>query len=76
MGVRLLHNHLRRDNYCFRLYHPGWIRSWIGGTELQSEKGGQEPAAAAIPALAFFLGDVADEDELVMHDGKGEVWPW
>ncbi len=76
MGVRLLHNHLRPDGFCFRVYHPGWMRSWIGGTDLRAESGGMEPEAAAVPALTHFLGDVPDEDELTMHDWKGDVWPW
>ena len=76
MGVRLLHNHLRPDGYSFRVYHPGWIRSWIGGTGVQPDEGGQEPEAAAAPALAYFLGNVPDEDELLMQDGKGQTWPW
>lgn len=76
MGVKLLHNHLRPDGFCFRVYHPGWIRSWIGGTGVRADSGGTEPAAAAEHALAHFLGDVPDEDGLTMHDWKGESWPW
>lgn len=76
MGVRLLHNHLRRDGFCFRVYHPGWMRSWIGGTGVRPDEGGMEPEAAAVPALAHFLGDVPDEDELTMRDHKGQTWPW
>ena len=77
MGVKLLFNHLRPEGYTFRLYHPGWIRSYIGGS-----KGTQaplEPEEAAVPALAHFLEDPVDpssEDRLVMKGLKGEEWPW
>ena len=76
MGVKLLHNHLRPDGFRFRVYHPGWMRSWIGGTGVRADSGGVEPEAAAIHALTHLLGDVPDEDELTMHDWKGETWPW
>lgn len=76
MGVKILFNDLRPKGYAFRLYHPGGIKSYIGGTGVKGNKGGMEPEEAAVPALAYFLGDVENEDELVMRDHKGEDWPW
>ena len=79
MGVRILFNDLRSDGYTFRLYHPGGIKSYIGGSGVKGTKGGQEPEEAAVPALDYFLGDLSepgDEDRLVMRDGRGEEWPW
>ena len=76
MGVRILHNDLRDKGYTFRLYHPGGIRSYIGGTDVKGTKSANEPEEAAIPAIDYFLGDVPDEDALVMRDHKGEDWPW
>jgi NAD(P)-dependent dehydrogenase (short-subunit alcohol dehydrogenase family) len=79
MGVRTLFNHLRPDGYTFRLYHPGGIRSYIGGSGVKGTRGGQEPEEAAIPALAHFLESYADpkaEDQLVMKDHRGQEWPW
>ena len=79
MGVRILFNDLRTDGYTFRLYHPGGIKSYIGGSGVKGTKGGQEPEEAAVPALEYFLGnfsDTTDEDRLVMRDWKGEEWPW
>jgi NAD(P)-dependent dehydrogenase (short-subunit alcohol dehydrogenase family) len=29
MGVKILFNHLHPDGYTFRVYHPGWIRSYM-----------------------------------------------
>ncbi len=77
MGVKSLFSNLRPKEYTFRLYHPGWIRSYIGGS-----KGTQaplEPEEAAVPALAHFLeepDDPSSEDRLVMKGLKGEEWPW
>ena len=76
MGVRLLYNDLRPDGYTFRLYHPGGIRSYIGGTDTKGIKAAKEPEEAAVPAIEYFLGDVENEDELVMRDWKGKDWPW
>lgn len=79
MGVKLMFNRLRPDGYTFRVYHPGWIRSYMGGTK--NENADLEPAEAAEPALAHFLmdergGHPVDEDRLVMVDWQGEEWPW
>jgi NAD(P)-dependent dehydrogenase (short-subunit alcohol dehydrogenase family) len=79
MGVQILFNHLRPEGYTFRLYHPGGIRSYIGGSGIKGTRAGQEPKEAAIPALAHFLENYADptaEDQLVMKDHKGQEWPW
>lgn len=79
MGVRILFNDLRPQGYTFRLYHPGGIRSYIGGTGVKGTRGGQEPEEAASPALAHFLENYTDpttEDQLVMKDHKGQAWPW
>lgn len=79
MGVRLLFNDLRPQGYTFRLYHPGGIRSYIGGSGVKGTRARQEPEEAAIPALAHFLEEYADastEDQLVMKDHNGQAWPW
>jgi len=77
MGVRNLFNLLRPEGYSFRLYHPGWIRSYIGGSK--GTRAPLEPEEAAVPALAHFLeayDDPSAEDRLVMKDLRGEEWPW
>ena len=77
MGVVNLFNQLRPEGYTFRLYHPGWIRSYIGGTK--GTRAPLEPEEAAVPALAHFLEEYADpsaEDRLIMKDWQGEEWPW
>lgn len=74
MGVSILFNHLRPEGYSFRLYHPGWIRSYMSGEKnLEADL---EPEEAAAKALPFFLNPRQDEDRLVMVDFQGEEWPW
>ena len=69
MAVRIMHNDLYDDGYTFRLYHPGWMRSYMGGTKnIEAEL---EPEQAAECALRFFLGDRDDEGRLVMVDYQG-----
>jgi len=74
MATRILHNDLRREGYTLRVYHPGWIRSYMSGTkQLDADL---EPEEAAVPALAYFLQEREDEDHLVMRDWQGREWPW
>jgi len=74
MAVRLLFNHLRPEGYTFRVYHPGWMRTYMSGE--RNVKADLEPEEAAVPALAYFLGDLADEGRLVLRDWRGREWPW
>jgi NAD(P)-dependent dehydrogenase (short-subunit alcohol dehydrogenase family) len=83
MAVRMLFNALRPEGYTFRVYHPGWVRSYIRGAK--NTEADLEPEQAAVPALAYFLRDRAsdphnktrsDEDRLVMRDWQGREWPW
>jgi NAD(P)-dependent dehydrogenase (short-subunit alcohol dehydrogenase family) len=83
MGVRLLFNRLRPRGYTFRLYHPGWLRSYMGGRKNDSAE--LEPEVAAVPALAYFMrdrghdphrDDRSDEDRLVLRDWRGVEWPF
>jgi NAD(P)-dependent dehydrogenase (short-subunit alcohol dehydrogenase family) len=73
MGVKIMFNHLRPEGYTFRLYHPGWIRSYMGGTK--NLEATFEPEEAAEMAIAHFLGD-RDEDHLALVDFEGQEWPW
>jgi NAD(P)-dependent dehydrogenase (short-subunit alcohol dehydrogenase family) len=74
MATRLLFNDLRPAGFTFRLYHPGWIRSYISG--VKGVEADLEPEEAAIPALAYFLDTVVDEDVLALRDWQGQEWPW
>jgi NAD(P)-dependent dehydrogenase (short-subunit alcohol dehydrogenase family) len=83
MGVSMLFNALRPEGYTFRIYHPGWVRSYMRGTK--NTEAELEPEDAARPALAYFLrdrgrdphrDDRSDEDRLVLRDWRGREWPW
>ena len=75
MAVKLTFNHLRPQGYTFRLYHPGWVRSYMSGQK--NLNGRLEPEEAAGYALNYFLKDTGvDEDHLVLRDYEGNVWEW
>lgn len=74
MAVKNLFNHLHPEGYSFRLYHPGWVRSYLSGKK--NEEGDLEPEEAAAKAIPILLGQRADEDHLVMVDHQGHEWPW
>jgi NAD(P)-dependent dehydrogenase (short-subunit alcohol dehydrogenase family) len=80
MGIKILFNDLRPQGYSFRVYHPGWVRSYMSGHK--NSEADLEPEEAARPALGYFLGGIGsetssiDEDRLVLRDYKGQEWPW
>jgi len=74
MGVSILFNDLRPDGFTFRLYHPGWMRTLMRGTEDRDAL--LTPTEAADRALHYFLDAEVDEDRLVMRDYEGKDWPW
>ena len=74
MAVRLMFNHLRPEGYTFRLYYPGWIRSYMSGAK--STTGDMEPDEAAARAIPFFLEPRDDEDRLALIGYQGEEWPF
>ena len=74
MAVKLLFNDLHPGGYTFRVYHPGWIRSYMHGEKNMNAT--LEPHEAAAFALPIFLSEQKDEDRLVMVDYEGNEWPW
>jgi NAD(P)-dependent dehydrogenase (short-subunit alcohol dehydrogenase family) len=74
MAVKITFNRLRPEGYTFRLYHPGWVRSYMGGKK--STRADLEPEEAAAQALPFFLNPRPDEDRLVLIDHQGREWPF
>ncbi len=74
MGVKITFNRLRPDGYTFRLYHPGWVRGYMGGKK--GTHADLEPDVAAEYALPFFLNEREDEDRLVLIDNLGREWPF
>lgn len=74
MQVKLLFNDLQPQGYSFRVYHPGWVRSYIGGTK--NMEATLEPEEAAAHALPIFLSQRENEARLALEDYAGVEWPW
>jgi NAD(P)-dependent dehydrogenase (short-subunit alcohol dehydrogenase family) len=75
MATSILFKDLRRDGFTLRVYHPGYIRSYMLGEK--NTDATLEPKEAAALALQYFTGDDSyDEDRLVMGDFEGKEWPW
>jgi NAD(P)-dependent dehydrogenase (short-subunit alcohol dehydrogenase family) len=74
MAVKITFNQLRPQGYTFRLYHPGWVRSYMSGEKNLAAD--LEPDEAAAKAIPFFIGDRPDEDHPVLVDYQGQEWPW
>jgi NAD(P)-dependent dehydrogenase (short-subunit alcohol dehydrogenase family) len=74
MAVNLLFNDLRPKGYTFRLYHPGWVRSYMSGKK--STQGKFEPEETAQSAVKFFLKEEVHEDVLRLVDNENVTWPF
>lgn len=75
MAIRMMFNDLQKDGYTFRIYHPGWVKSYMLG-DTKSTEGIYEPDESARAAFADFIKDRPCEDVLMMTDVKGEIWPF
>jgi NAD(P)-dependent dehydrogenase (short-subunit alcohol dehydrogenase family) len=74
MAVMLLYKELSPRGFSFRLYHPGWVRSYMSGKK--STAGKFEPEETAASALRFFTQARRHEDVLHLVDNEGAVWPF
>jgi NAD(P)-dependent dehydrogenase (short-subunit alcohol dehydrogenase family) len=74
MAIKITLNRLRPEGYTFRVYHPGWMRSYMHGSK--NMEADLEPEEAAAMALPFFLSERENEDRLVLVDFQGQEWPW
>jgi NAD(P)-dependent dehydrogenase (short-subunit alcohol dehydrogenase family) len=74
MAVKILFNDLRPLGFTVRLYHPGWIRSYMSGKKNMDAH--LEPEEGAEKAMPFFVEPRADEDHLALVDFEGKEWPW
>lgn len=72
MAVRILHNDLAPRGYSFRLYHPGWMRTYMHGDKNMDAD--LEPEEAARLALAHFLDDGVQGLSLHCWDGTEMEW--
>jgi NAD(P)-dependent dehydrogenase (short-subunit alcohol dehydrogenase family) len=74
MGVKLLFKGLYPRGFTFRMYHPGWVRSYMSGKK--SVMGKFEPEETAASAIRFFIEDQRHEDVLRLVDNEGVTWPF
>ena len=73
-AVKVMFNDLHPQGYTFRLYHPGWVQSYIGGTK--NTQADLTPAESAQAGITFFIDPLPDEDHLAMFDWQRQEWPW
>jgi NAD(P)-dependent dehydrogenase (short-subunit alcohol dehydrogenase family) len=73
-AVKIMFNDLHPKGYTFRLYHPGWVQSYIGGSK--DNQADLTPEESAQTGISIFLDPLPDEDHLAMIDWQGEAWPW
>lgn len=72
MAVRLMHNELYEKGFTFRIYHPGWLKSYMTGDEKM--QGQLEPEESAAVAAKQFVSDRCTEHILAMQDVDGYLW--
>lgn len=72
MAVRLMFEKLKPQGYRFRLYHPGWVRTYMSGRK--STVGNFEPEETAAVAYEQFVSQRNWEDVLIMSDVSNEIW--
>lgn len=72
MYGKLLHNRLSPEGFEIKLYHPGWIKSYMSG-ELSSE-GALTIEEAAKIAVGFFLKEEEQKGEFHMTGYDGEIF--
>jgi NAD(P)-dependent dehydrogenase (short-subunit alcohol dehydrogenase family) len=73
-AVKVMFNHLRPEGITFRLFHPGWVQTYMSGSK--NEAADLTPEESAEAAIAHFTEDLEDEDDLIMYDWEGKKWPW
>lgn len=74
MALRLMFQELKEKGYTFRIYHPGWVRSYMSGTK--STRGDFEPEESAKVAFEQFTSVREYEDVLLMTDVRNHTWPF
>lgn len=72
-GMAVLDNRLKKDGYDIRLYHPGWMNTYMMG--VKEEHADLDPEAAADLALNSFLKD-RERDAIVLESYDGTIIPW
>lgn len=74
MEMHMLFRKLRPEGYTFRLFHPGWVKTYMSGTK--STVGDFEPDEAALVAYRYFVSSSELDDVLLLKDIQGQYWPF
>jgi NAD(P)-dependent dehydrogenase (short-subunit alcohol dehydrogenase family) len=74
MLVRLMHNELFPKGYTFRIYHPGWMKTFMLGDE--KANGEIEAEDSSRVAVEQFLENRTFEEALFIQDVEGRIWPF
>lgn len=74
MEMKLIFNRLNPEGFSFRIYHPGWVRSYMSGS--RSTVGNFEPEEASKAAFEQFTEIRENENVLFMTDVSGHTWPF
>jgi NAD(P)-dependent dehydrogenase (short-subunit alcohol dehydrogenase family) len=74
MELKLLFNRLNPKGFSFRIYHPGWVRSYMMGSK--STVGNFEPEESSKVAFGQFTENRENENVLLMTDVSGHTWPF
>ncbi len=74
MAAKILFSDLKDDGYTFRVYHPGWMKTYIEGEK--NVQAHLEPETSANKAIPIFLNQNKNEEHLSMVDYEGNEWPW
>ena len=73
MEMALIHNGLKKEGYDVRMYHPGWMKTYMLG--YKSEEAELEADTAADLAVDCFLKE-KDKDKYILESYDGSVIPW
>lgn len=73
MGMAVFHNGLKKDGYDFRIYHPGWMKTYMLGCK--SEEADLDADYAADLAVRCFLKEKVG-DTFVLESYDGTIIPW
>lgn len=74
MGVKMLFQQLFPRGFTFRLFHPGWVKSYMSGEK--NETGKFEPEESAAAGYRFFTQSQPHEDVLRLIDNENSTWPF
>lgn len=73
--AKVLFNRHRKEDFKFRLYQPGWMKSYMGGDTI-TEMATYTADEGADFAIDYFFDKQINEDELVLYTYDGKVMNW